>query len=226
MAKQSTESDIRRLGLVAAIQPDGSIKASYRGPVAGASAADIGRTMLALFDRERALMEEGAANYAAMQAGSPPTRPISDHERRVTAHIQLLMNGSTPPELLMPAVSRDDQIRAELDAISYVRRQLSRQQELALYSEAEQWANENAAEWRELCRQIILAAERLAALEERARKFLLPIEGSCIKIAMGPTIGSGLSLLGVGDPLAEMRTDALKEKIVTEAEIRKAQNAD
>jgi hypothetical protein len=63
----------------------------------------------------------------------------------------------------------------------------------------------------------------LAALEESARRFLQPIEGIHIKIAMGSTIASGLSLLGTGDPLREMRGAALKDNVVTEAEIRKAQ---
>lgn len=41
---------------------------------------------------------------------------------------------------------------------------------------------------------------------------------------MGSTIGSGLSLLGIGDPLQELRTGALKEGIVTNSELKKAQN--
>ena len=55
---------------------------------------------------------------------------------------------------------------------------------------------------------------------------LEPIDGVCVAMPMGVTIGSGLSLLGVGDPLREMRSAALSEKIVSEAEIRKAQNAE
>src|SRR6266851_3629531 len=71
--------------------------------------AEIRQTMAALSERERALQSEGAASWKAMNDGSPPSRPLTDHERRVTAHIQLLMNGSTPPHLLVPAVSRDEQ---------------------------------------------------------------------------------------------------------------------
>jgi hypothetical protein len=173
--------------------------------------------------RDRELRNEGAENYRALQAGTAPSRPISDHERRVTAHIQKLMNGSTPSHLLVPAVSRDDQIRAELDAIAFVSRDLARREEQARYDEAEKWVSDNAKQWHALCREIVLAAERLAALEENARQFLLPIEGTHVRIAMGSTIASGLSLLGIGDPLQEMRSAALQEKIVTEAEIRKAQ---
>ncbi len=81
------------------------------------------------------------------------------------------------------------------------------------------------AQWRELCKQIVLAAVRLASLEERAREMLRPIDGQWLQgLAMGTSIGSGLSLLGVGDPLQELRTDALKHGVVTNSEIKKAQN--
>jgi hypothetical protein len=188
--------------------------------------AEIRKVLRDLGVRDRELQTEGAENYRALQAGTAPSRPLSDHERRVTAHIQKLMNGSTPSHLLMPAVSRDDQIRAERDAIAFVARDLARQEELARYSEAETWVAENDKPWRALCREIMLAAERLAALEESARQFLMPIESCHLKIAMGSTIGSGLSLLGIGDPLLDLRSAALKEKIVTEAEIRKAKNVE
>jgi hypothetical protein len=187
--------------------------------------AEIRQTQIKLNEREAALKNEGAASWKAMQAGSPPSRPLSDHDRRVTAHIQLMMNGSTPSHLLVPAVSRDEQIRAELDAIAFVNRELGRKLELAQYREAEQYAAEHATEWRALCREIVLAAVRLASLEERARDMLEPIRSSWVTgLAMGSSIGSGLSLLGVGDPLQELRTAALKENIVTNAEIKKAQN--
>ena len=173
-----------------------------------------------------ALMNEGAENYRALQAGTVPSRPLGDHEQRVAAHIQKLMNGSTPPGVLAPATTRGDQIRAQLDAIAFVDRELGKQEEHARYREADQWVSDNAKPWRALCREIILTATRLASLEERARKMLEPIEGTWVAMPMGATIGSGLSLLGIGDPLCEMRTAALKEQIVTASEIRKAENVE
>ena len=184
--------------------------------------AEFRQTRRELSEHQRALQDEGAANYRAMTTGSPPSRPLSDHDRRVAGHIQHLLNGKTPPGLLVPAVSRDEQIRAELDAIAYVDRHLGRQEELALQSEAERYALEHAAEWRALCREIVLAAVRLAALEQRARDLLEPIHWP-VTLAMGATIGSGLSLLGDGDPLFEMRTDALKQGIVNHSELKKAE---
>jgi hypothetical protein len=192
--------------------------------------AEIRQVQAGLSARTRELHNEGAANYRAALAGTAPPRALSDHERRVTAHIQKLLNGSTPSHLLVPAVSRDEQIRAELDAIAFVSKDLSRREEQARYDEAGTWVSENDKPGRSVCREIVLCATRLASLEERARKMLEPIDGVWVTMPMGATIGSGLSLLGIGDPLLEMRTAALKEKIVTEAEIkseiRKAQNVE
>lgn len=189
--------------------------------------AEIQQAGLQLSERRRALQAEGAANFAALKSGGPPSRPLSDHERRVAGHIQLLMNGSTPPGLLVPAVSRDEQIRAELDAIDFVERALGQQLDLALQREAEQWVAEHAVEWRALCHEIVLCAVRLAALEERARATLEPIQSRVVGgLAMGSSIGSGFSLLGIGDPLLDLRTQALKEGVVSNSEIRKAENVE
>jgi hypothetical protein len=188
--------------------------------------AEIRQARRELMARERDLQNEGAENYRALQAGTAQSRPLSDHERRVTAHIQKMMNGATPAHLLWPAVSRDDQIRAELDAIHFVDRDLGRREEQARYDEAETWVAENDKPWRALCREIVLCATRLAGLEERARKMREPIQGVWVVMPMGATIGSGLSLLGSGDPLLEMRTAALTERIVTVSEVRKATEND
>jgi hypothetical protein len=169
------------------------------------------------------LQQEGQELYAVMRKGGPPAAPLSEHDRRVGKHLEKYMNGATPARLLDANVSRDAEIRAHRDALRIVLRDLARRKELASYVEAEKWAVDTAKEWCALCREIVQVAERLAALEERARRFLEPIEGISIKIAMGSTIASGLSLLGTGDPLREMREAALKDSIVTEAEIRKAQ---
>jgi hypothetical protein len=198
------------------------------GPVIAhpSSSAEFQQVRAALSERKRSLQNEGAANYASMKSGAPPSRPLSDHERRVTAHIQLLMNGSTPSHLLVPAVSRDDQIRAELDAIDFVERDLGRQEEVILQSEADQWVIEHATEWRDLCSKIVLVAERLASLEARARAMMERLPRPVGGLAMGSSIGSGLSLLGIGDPLLDLRTQALKENIVSTSEIRKAKNVE
>ena len=170
------------------------------------------------------LVEEGRKLFETMRRGGSPAQPLSEHDRRVGKHLQKYLNGTTPAHLLDGAdISRDAEIRAHRDALQIVRRDLAKRKESARYAEAEKWVADNTKEWCALCREIILAAERLAALEENARRFLEPIDGIHIKIAMGSTIASGLSLLGTGDPLREMREAALKDSVVSEAEIRKAQ---
>jgi hypothetical protein len=187
--------------------------------------AELGQAIYSIVMRDRDLAKEDAENYRAIKAGTATSRPLSDHERRVTAHIQLMMNGSTPQHLLTPAISRSEQIRAERDAIAYVHRDLSRQVDLARYSEAETWVAENDKAWRALCRDIIICATRLFSLEERAREMLKPIEGVCVALPMATTIGR-LSLLGIGDPLLDMRVAALNEKIITESDVRKARHVE
>jgi hypothetical protein len=187
--------------------------------------AELRQAQHSIGKRDRELAKEDADNYHAIQAGTATSRPLSDHERRVTAHIQLMMNGSTPQHLLTPAISRGEQIRAERDAIAYVQRDLSRQEDLARHSEAETWVAENDKRWRAVCREIVICATRLASLEERSREMLEPIAGVCVALPMATTIAR-LSLLGIGDPLLDMRTAALKEQIVTVSEIRKAQNVE
>jgi hypothetical protein len=172
---------------------------------------------------DRQLLEEAREVYEALRKGGSPALPLSEHDRRVGKYLQKYMNGATPARLLEANVSRDAEIRAHREALQIRLRDLARQKESASYAEAEKWVADTAKEWCALCREIVLVAERLAALEESARRFLEPIEGINIKIAMGSTIASGLSLLGTGDPLREMREAALKDNIVTEGEIRKAQ---
>ncbi|MGY4499165.1 hypothetical protein ACVWYH_003096 [Bradyrhizobium sp. GM24.11] len=178
----------------------------------------------ALSVRERELQNEGAALYAAIQKGSPPPRPLTDHEARVREHIKTLLNGATPSHLLAPVASRDEQIRAEIDAIRFADRHWGKLEEEAAQREAQQFADDRDSEWRALCREIVLTALKLEAFEARAREMLEPIRGFSVNVAMWRTIGSDLSLLGVGDPLADMRNDALQQGIVSAADVRKASN--
>jgi hypothetical protein len=183
--------------------------------------AELRLASAALNTHDRTLMEEAAAIYKAMKTGSPQSFQMSEHQRRVASHVQSL-TGATPQHLLVPAVSRDDEIRAQRDAIALVQRDFGRKIELALHRDAEKWVLENATAWRALCRKIVLAAAQLEALEQRAREFLEPISGSHVGgVAMVTTIGRR-SLLGIGGPLQEMQTNALEEGIVTASELKKA----
>jgi hypothetical protein len=186
------------------------------------TAAEFRQVRSALSVRERELQNEGAALYSAVQKGAPPPRPLTDHATRVREHIKTLLNGATPPHLLAPVASRDQQIIAELEAVRFADSYWAKQEEAARELEAQQFAYKQDAEWRSLCREIVLTAVKLEALEARAREMMEPVRGFFVKIAMPRTIGSELSLLGVGDPLSEMRNEALTQGIVSKADIRKA----
>jgi hypothetical protein len=187
------------------------------------STADIRQKRLELTEHQRALQSEGAALYLARKGGPPPSMPLTDHDRRVSAHIRRFLNGSTPSQVLVPDVSRDEEIAAELAAIRFVDAELGRQYENALAREAEEWVRKNKTQWRELCREIVLTAVKLAGLEQRAREMLEPMPPWPVSgLAMGSSIGSGLSLLGYGDSLFDYREAALSEGLVTKREIAEA----
>lgn len=76
-------------------------------------------------------------------------------------------------------------------------------------------------QWSALCREIVLTAVKLAALEERAREIMGKASPGSIEV-MSSTIGSGCSILGIGDSIQEMRETALEAGIVTPAEVSKA----
>src|SRR5262249_25068624 len=110
---------------------------------------EIRQARAELFVRQRELEEEGAAIYAAVMRGTPPPAPLTDHERRVREHVQKLMNGATPAHLLITQTgSRDEQIRAELDAIKIADRAWAKLEEEARQREAEQYVADHDAEWR------------------------------------------------------------------------------
>lgn len=186
------------------------------------TAAEFRQVRSALSVRERELQNEGAALYSAVQKGAPPPRPLTDHATRVREHIKTLLNGATPPHLLAPVASRDQQIIAELEAVRFADSYWGKLEADALEREAQQLADRQDPEWRGLCREIVLAAVKLEALEARARDMLEPLRGAYVNIAMPCTIGSQLSLLGIGDPLADMRNEALQQGIVSKADLRKA----
>ncbi|WP_409188598.1 hypothetical protein [Bradyrhizobium sp. RDM4] len=190
------------------------------------TSAEIRAVRSTLAEHDRALMNEDAGIYRASLKGLPPPRPLTEHECLVRDHLKALLNGATPSHFLGGSdVSRLQQIRANREAIAIADKHWAKHEDEAREREAQEYVNANAAAWREVCRDIVITATRLMALEDRAREILAPVDGiHGLKMAMPTTVGSGLSLLGIGDPLAEMRNEALKQGIVTSADVRKAGN--
>jgi hypothetical protein len=197
------------------------------GPIAHnpTTVVEISAAQREIAELDRELCAEAQRLYEVSRKSGAPAAPISEHDRRVGKHLQKYLNGSTPARLLGDSnISRDAEIRAHREALQIVSRELMKRKEAAVYADAEKWVAANDEDWRSLCHEIVLTAAKLAALEEGARRFLEPIAQVLgLNFAMAGTIGSGLSLLGTGDPLKEMREAALKDNIVTEGELRKAQ---
>ena len=191
------------------------------------SLAEIRTKERSLTAMDLALAEEDGRIYRARQAGAPPPPLYTDHDRAIREIAAELMNGAAPADILLPpAVSREDQIHRQRGAIKMALSRFAKLAEDAAWNEAEGWVEANAREWAALCAQIVLCATRLAALEEKARTVLEDgTRGQNVRgLAMVQHIGSGQSLLGVGDPLREMREAALAENVVTKSEIKGAEN--
>jgi hypothetical protein len=89
-------------------------------------------------------------------------------------------------------------------------------------TEAVQWAEEHADEWRALCRDIVLTAVRLDALDGSARRLLEQcVDVHSVRLPMANLIG--------GRPITETPTSDLAETalaagVVTSSEVKKAKS--
>lgn len=188
------------------------------------TSAEIRAVRSMLSEHDRALMLEDAGIYQATLKGLPAPRPLTEHECLVRDHLKALLNGATPSHFLGGSdVSRLQQIRANREAIAIADKHWAKQEDEAREREAQEYVDRNTEAWRQVCRDIVITATRLMALEDRAREILAPVDGiHGLKMAMPTTVGSGFSLLGIGDPLADMRNEALQQGIVSKADLRKA----
>ena len=191
------------------------------------SLAELTHDYTRLSGLEGSLRDEEASLFQARQkTNSPPSLPMDNRERAIQAHIHQLMNGHSPPELLLPpAPSREEEIGIQRTAIRRVLGAIKTRMEDASEREAETWVKEHAGQWRELCRELVLAAVKLHSLEEKARRVLDEgLRGHWVGgLAMTQHVGGGYSLLGIGNPLMEMKKDAVREGVVSDADIRKAE---
>jgi hypothetical protein len=190
------------------------------------TAAEIDRQIRIHSERRRQIVAERAAMFSnVLKNGTTndETPVVDADERAAREHAKNLLNGSAPASLALPAeITRDKMLYREQRGIDITLKVLTDQELLARAAEAVAWAEAHADQWRALCREITLTAIKLAALEHSARELI----GQCgdafsVCLPMANLIG--------GRPISEMPiTDlteaALKQSVVTSAEIRKAQN--
>jgi hypothetical protein len=186
--------------------------------------AEIGRQVKIHSDRSRQIINERAAMYAnALKNGGSGDTPILDaDERAARQHAKSLLNGSAPESLsLPPEITRDRMLLREQRGIEIVLKILSDKSLVARASEAVEWAEAHGDQWRALCRDIVLSAIKLDALEQSARELLARCPDIfAVRLPMGNKIG-GRAISET--PISDLKDAALAKGVVTSAEIRKAQ---
>ena len=185
--------------------------------------AEIFRQVKIHGDRSRQIINERAAMYAnALKNGVRGDTPIVDaDERAAREHAKSLLNGSAPQSLsLPPEITRDRMLLREQRGIEIVLKILSDKALVSRASEAVEWAEANGDQWRALCRDIMLTAIKLDALERAAQEMI----GRCPDIfAVNLPLGNKIGGRAISEiPLSDLTEAALAAGVISGAEIRKA----
>jgi hypothetical protein len=152
---------------------------------------------------------------------------VTERAEAVRNRALSLMNGHSPDGIrLPPATPRRQQIEVEIEALDLVLDALSKKELVARAAEAAAFALQHGEEWAALCRDTLLTATRLGALEARAQAWRQNLGGAVpATLPLAAFIGTGRSILGVpwgADPLSRPRAAALEAKIITAKEIKGA----
>jgi hypothetical protein len=184
--------------------------------------AEIARQQAILAARHRDILNERADDYRKSQKAGAPSVFDAD-ELAAREHARVLLNGAAPESLSMPlAINNDKILIREQRGIEIALKILASKDLVARAAEAVQWAEDHGSEWKTLCRDIVLKAIRLGALEASAQRLLEQcIDVSSISLPMANVIG-GRSISET--PVSELTEAALAAGVVTSAEIRKAKS--
>jgi hypothetical protein len=182
--------------------------------------AEIARRQATLAARLREIINDRADDYRKTVKAGPS--PVFDaDERAARDHARHLLNGAAPESLaLPPELARDRILLREQRGVELAMKILSSNDLVARATEAVQWAEEHADEWRTLCRDIVLTAVRLNELEDRSQRLLGQcIDVSSITLPMANIIG-GRAISET--PIGDLTERALAAGVVTASEIKKA----
>jgi hypothetical protein len=186
--------------------------------------AEIARQVQGLTARRDEITKERGRLYAAMRKGGTVSAPLDHNELAARNVAKKLLNGSAPEGLVPPDnssnITLDQQLSNEARGIDIALRVLNDKNLEAKAVAAVQWAEENRAKWRELCRDVVLAAIRLDALGETVREFL----ESCPDLyAVNMPMGALVERRHLSEMLInEMVSEGLSAGVVTQADIKKA----
>jgi hypothetical protein len=183
--------------------------------------AEIGRQIKIHAARRAEIILERAELYGRHGPAMGASPAISDDEKASREHARSLLNGHAPESLSdAPALSRDRILTREQRALDLVLKILNNEEVEARAAEAVLWSEKNADRWRILCREIILVAIRLDALECSARELLDQcVDPFAVRLPLANVIG-GRPISETS--LSELTETALREGVITAAERRKA----
>jgi hypothetical protein len=184
---------------------------------------EIGRQLTVLAERDRQITNELADRYknALKNGGAIPI--IDADEQSAREYARSFLNGAAPQSLSMaPELDRDKILYREKRGIAIATKILASKDLAARAVEAVAWAEENADKWRELCRDVVLTAIRLDALECSARELI----GRCIDIhSVRLPLGNLIGGRAISDtPISDLTERALAAGVVTSAEVKKAKS--
>ena len=135
--------------------------------------AEIARQMGEWNRRQTELRAEGAALYRARK-GAPPAEVLSDHAKAVRERAAVLarstMNGAAPSFVASSALSREAEIRVDLDAIDLILKALSEKDIAARAAAQIEWVEKNGPTWREECQAAAALALQLREREQKLQR--------------------------------------------------------
>jgi hypothetical protein len=191
------------------------------------TSAEIARQLAHFRSRRDGLTQKLAAAFAERAAGvSEPN--ISDREKQSRERARQLLNGHAALLPALKAETPEQELYIERDAYDLLIRTFTSERMNALAREAGAWAKAHADEWREICRDWILSAARFEAAERRAAEFRqreIASYAPAHSFEIMEFVGAGSSIEVMGANLDLATKAAIKQKVVTAAEIKEAQNA-
>ena len=195
-----------------------------------ATVAEIGLLANSYSRKRDAAVRELAALQAAREFSDPePALMGIELEARKQAIAEL--NGYAPAELRMPTADRETILKTEILKCDIVLNGLASKDLEARATEAAEFAEAHGEEWRHLCKEIVLTASRLKALEAKAAEFRrvlgTPPAGLPMADAIGVRSVTGAVWAradGSGDALMGVVQKAIQQRIVSAKEITEAQN--
>src|SRR5258706_7742829 len=167
------------------------------------------------------LVEESASIFNAGTTRSE--NPVGDDERAASMIAKNLLNGNAPTSLVPPLeVNHDKMLFREQRGIEIALKILDDKDLLAAATEAVIWSEANAERWKTLCADIVLAVNKLEALERSAQELLEQcVDITAISLPMANRIG-GRPISET--PVNELTEAALAAGVVTAGEIKRARN--